>query len=43
MALREDRPYRNSMSWEQIAGIMNEMAQAGDLEISLYLSIPQGF
>ncbi len=32
VALREDRPYRASMSWEQIAGIMNELAQSGDLD-----------
>lgn len=32
VALREDRPYRTSMSWEQIAKIMNELARAGGLD-----------
>lgn len=32
VALREDRPYRNSMGWEQIAKIMNEQAQLDGLD-----------
>lgn len=38
-ALHEDRPYRPSMSWDQIAAVLNKLVQEGDLDSRMVASV----
>jgi HD-GYP domain-containing protein (c-di-GMP phosphodiesterase class II) len=38
-AMHEDRPYRPSMSWDQISSILNQMAKQGDLNSHMVASL----